>query len=54
MYVSGEGFRVRVVTMLKIFADQIIGLLLIPLWKDDAMNDFDVATDDVGEFGGKW
>ena len=54
MHESGEGLRVGVVATLKMFVDQTPSLLLISLLKDDAMNDFDVTTDDVRQFGGKW
>ena len=54
MHKSGESLRVGVVATLEMFVDQTPSLPLISLLKDDAMNDFNVTTDDVGEFGGKW
>ena len=54
MHEFGESLRVGVVATLKMFADQTPNLLFISLLKNDAMNDFDVTTDDVRQFGGKW
>ena len=54
MHEFGESLRVGVVATLKMFADQTPNLLFISLLKNDAMNDFDVAANDMGEFCGKW
>ena len=51
---SGEGLRVAVGATPKMFVHQTSSLLLIPLLKEDTMDDFDVTANDVGEFGGKW
>ena len=54
MHEFGERLRVGVVATLNMFVDQRSSLLFISLLKNDAMNDFDVAANDMGEFGGKW
>ena len=53
MHESGERLRVGFVATLKLFVDQTPSLLFISFWKHDAMNDFYMTANDVGEFGRK-